>query len=67
MAKSQRAVESRDKWKKLIVKSSVVPQRFSRLRIGEDEGEGKGKGHVTPISVLIGTSNVCNEVNFSGS
>ena len=25
--KSQRAVENREKWKKLIVKSSVVPQR----------------------------------------
>ena len=25
-AKSQRAVESREKWRKLVVKSSVVPQ-----------------------------------------
>ena len=31
-AKSQRAVESREKWRKLVVKSSVVPQRPSRLR-----------------------------------
>ena len=31
-AKSQRAVENRDKWRKLVVKSSVVPQRPSRLR-----------------------------------
>ena len=31
-AKSQRAVENREKWRKLIVKSSVVPQRPSRLR-----------------------------------
>ena len=31
-AKSQRAVESREKWRKLFVKSSVVPQRPSRLR-----------------------------------
>ena len=30
--KSQRAVENRDIWRKLIVKSSVVPQRPSRLR-----------------------------------
>ena len=30
--KSQRAVENREKWRKLIVKSSVVPQRPSRLR-----------------------------------
>ena len=31
-AKSQRAVENRGKWRKLVVKSSVVPQRLSRLR-----------------------------------
>ena len=30
--KSQRAVENRGKWKKLVAKSSVVPQRPSRLR-----------------------------------
>ena len=31
-AKSQRAVENRKKWRKLVGKSSVVPQRPSRLR-----------------------------------
>ena len=31
-AKSQRAVENWEKWRKLVVKSSVVPQRSSRLR-----------------------------------
>ena len=31
-AKSQRAVKNREKWRKLVVKSSVVPQRPSRLR-----------------------------------
>ena len=31
-AKSQRAVENRGKWGKLVAKSSVVPQRPSRLR-----------------------------------
>ena len=31
-AKSKRAVENRGKWRKLVVKSSVVPQRPSRLR-----------------------------------
>ena len=31
-AKSERAVENRGKWRKLVVKSSVVPQRPSRLR-----------------------------------
>ena len=30
--KSQRAVESREKWRKLVAESSVVPQRPSRLR-----------------------------------
>ena len=30
--KCQRAVESRGKWRKLVAKSSVVPQRPSRLR-----------------------------------
>ena len=31
LAKSQRAVENREKWRTLVVKSSVVPQRPSRL------------------------------------
>ena len=30
--KSQRAVENREKWRKLVAKSFVVPQRPSRLR-----------------------------------
>ena len=30
--RSQTAVENREKWKKLVAKSSVVPQRPSRLR-----------------------------------
>ena len=31
-AKSQRVVENREKRRKLVVKSSVVPQRHPRLR-----------------------------------
>ena len=31
-AKSQRAVKNREKWRKLVAKSSVVPQHPSRLR-----------------------------------
>ena len=31
-AKSQRAVEKREKWRKLVAKSSVIPQRPSWLR-----------------------------------
>ena len=30
--KSQRALENREEWRKLVAKSSVVPQRPSRLR-----------------------------------
>ena len=30
--KSQRALENKEKWRKLVAKSSVVPQRPSRLR-----------------------------------
>ena len=30
--KSQRAVENKEKWRKLVAKSSVVPQRPTRLR-----------------------------------
>ena len=31
-AKSQTAVENREEWRKLVVKSSVVPKRPSRIR-----------------------------------
>ena len=31
-AKSQRAVENREKWRKMVAKSSVVPQQTSWLR-----------------------------------
>ena len=31
-AKSRRAAENREKWRKLVAKSSVVPLRLSRLR-----------------------------------
>ena len=31
-AKSQKAVENREKWRKLVAKSSVVPERPLRLR-----------------------------------
>ena len=33
-AKSKRAVENREKWRKLVAKSSVVPKRPSQLRDG---------------------------------
>ena len=31
-AKSQRAVENREKWRKLVENSSVVPQQLPQLR-----------------------------------
>ena len=31
-AKSKRAVENREKWRKLVAKSSVVPQQPTQLR-----------------------------------
>ena len=36
---SQRAVENREKWRKLVVKSSVVPQRPLRLRDLDDDDD----------------------------
>ena len=38
-AKSQRAMENREKWRKLVAKSSVVPQRPSRFRDRQNEGK----------------------------
>ena len=32
LGKSQRVVQKREKWRKLVMKSSVVPQRPSRVR-----------------------------------
>ena len=43
-AKSQRAVENREKFKKLVAKSSVVPQQPSRLRDRGGERRSKGFG-----------------------
>ena len=37
--KSQKAVENREKWRKLVAKSSMVPQRPSRLGIDDDDDE----------------------------
>ena len=37
--KSQRAVENREKWRKLVVKSSVVPQRPLWLGIDDDNDD----------------------------
>ena len=39
LAKSQRAVKNREKWRKLVAKSSVVPQRPSRLRDRLDDDD----------------------------
>ena len=38
-AKFQKAVENREKWRKLVVKSSVGPQRPLRLRDLDDDDD----------------------------
>ena len=53
-AKSQRAVENRRKWRKLVAKSSVVPQRPSRLRDRWDEKEMRvGAAAVVLIAEVV--------------
>ena len=53
--KSQRAVENREKWRKLVAKSSVVPQRPSRLRDRSDEmGEKVRRLHGFRVSQYCG-------------
>ena len=37
--RSQRAVENSEKWRKMVAKSSVVPQRPSLLRDRDDDNE----------------------------
>ena len=37
--KSQRAVENKETWRKLVAKSSVVPKRPSRLRVDDDDDD----------------------------
>ena len=51
-AKSQRTVENREKWRKLVVKSSVVPQRPSRLR---DRWEMRDENKLHSVSCLLST------------
>ena len=47
-AKSQRAVGKREVWRKLVVKSPVVPQRPSRLRDRRDEMMSAGECFKSP-------------------
>ena len=64
--KSQRAIENRGKWRKLVSKSSVVPQRPSRLRdwwwwwwwicITSQN---------SPLKVHMGSSRLASVINFS--
>ena len=59
-AKSHKTVENREKWRKLIVKSSVVPQRPSRLRDRcLDEGTSDHWDVVTFFFII--TSVVCSD------
>ena len=73
-AKSQRAVENREKWRKLVVKSSVVPQRPLWLRdrwwwwwlsvrrgLGEDELERMRKAKILQNSWQhVKHTKICN-------
>ena len=62
--KSQRAVEDREKWRKLVAKSSVVPQRPSRLRDGcemRDEMITKNKGKKTRITMTLSRPEICTK------
>ena len=55
--KFQRAVENRGKWRKLVAKSSEVPQRLSRLRDGWDERrECLGLPQFLPFLVSVANS-----------
>ena len=40
LGRSQRAVENKEKWRKLVANSSVVYQRPSRLAIDDDDDDG---------------------------
>ena len=47
-AKSKRAVENMEKWRKLFAKSSVVPKRPSRLR-----DRRNGRDHVAVVGTRV--------------
>ena len=47
--KSKRAVENRDKWRKLVTKSSVMPQRPSWL--GTDDDDDNKKAEIRPEEI----------------
>ena len=53
-SRSNRAVKNRGKWRKLVVKSFVVPQQPSRLR---DRWDENSKQHVRPNNVQKRGSN----------
>ena len=51
--KSQKAMENRENWRKLVMKSSVVPQRPSWLRDSQDERERKTISKTTFSQTLL--------------
>ena len=56
-AKSQRAMENREKWRKLVAKSSVVPQQPSQLRDRSEMRRVLDPAVCTPLCfVLVTTS-----------
>ena len=58
-AESQRAVENREKWRKLVAKSSVVLQRPSRLRDRWDEMMSSRSGHCLVLCWLVECTVIC--------
>ena len=67
-AKSQRAVENREKWRKLVAKSSMVSQRFSRLGDRWDELRDGGSESVLAYSShLTHTTALPKKTTYSSS
>ena len=62
--KSQRAVENREKWREQVAKSSVVPQRPSRLR-GRRERETEDNKVLHLACVNIWKTNQAERDNAS--
>ena len=66
LGRSQKAVENRVKWKKLVLKSSVMPQRPSRLRDRWEMREGKGRTRLVHSSASSVNRVILTSFHFSG-
>ena len=52
-SKSHRTVENMGKWRKLVAKSSVVPQRPSQLRIDDDDDNDDTRTRQVHVALLF--------------